>query len=64
VVKAVDYLMKAADKARSHYAYSEATRFCAEAIEILDRHGEATDEKAWALEARFRHRSSERSRKG
>jgi class 3 adenylate cyclase/pimeloyl-ACP methyl ester carboxylesterase len=49
--KAVDYLLKAADKARSHYAYPEATRFCAEAIEILDRHESATDQKVRALEA-------------
>jgi class 3 adenylate cyclase/pimeloyl-ACP methyl ester carboxylesterase len=49
--KAVDYLLKAADKARSHYAYSEATRFCTEAIEILDRHGRTTEEKVRALEA-------------
>ena len=48
--KAVDYLVKAADKARSRYAYPEATRFCAEAIEILDRHGGAADEQVRALE--------------
>ena len=49
--KAVDYLLKSADKARSNYAYPEATRLCAEAIEILDRDGGATDEKVRALEA-------------
>jgi class 3 adenylate cyclase/pimeloyl-ACP methyl ester carboxylesterase len=49
--RAVDYLLKAADKARSRHAYPEAARFCAEAIEILDRHGGAPEEKARALEA-------------
>jgi hypothetical protein len=42
--KAVDYLVKAADKARSRYAYPEATRFCAEAIEIqIDTEGLPTN---------------------
>jgi class 3 adenylate cyclase/pimeloyl-ACP methyl ester carboxylesterase len=48
--KAVEYLLKAAEKARSQYAYPEATRFCAEAIEILDRHGGAAEETVRALE--------------
>jgi predicted ATPase len=48
--KALDYLLKAADQARARYAYPEATGHCTEAIEILDRHGGATDEKRRACE--------------
>ena len=48
--KAVDYLFKAADKARLRYAYKEASRRCAEALEILDRQDGATTEKVRALE--------------
>jgi len=48
--KAVDNLLNAADKARNHYAYHEASRRCTEAIEILDRQGGATAETVRALE--------------
>ncbi len=49
--KAADYLLKAADKARSRHAYPEAAGFCAEVIEILDRHGGTSEDKVQALEA-------------
>jgi pimeloyl-ACP methyl ester carboxylesterase len=49
--KAIEYLLKGGTKARSHYAYPEATRFFAEAIEIQNRHGGAIEEKVQALEA-------------
>ncbi|MFQ5946585.1 MAG: alpha/beta fold hydrolase, partial [Anaerolineae bacterium] len=49
--KAVDYLLKAAEKARAQYAYPEGARQCVEAIEILERQGGAAEAKLRALEA-------------
>jgi class 3 adenylate cyclase/pimeloyl-ACP methyl ester carboxylesterase len=48
--KAVHYLLAAADKARAQYAYGEAIRHCADAIDILGRHGGADAIKAAAHE--------------
>jgi class 3 adenylate cyclase/pimeloyl-ACP methyl ester carboxylesterase len=49
--KAVEYLLKAADQARSRFAYAEAVRYCEEAIDILERHGGAPDAMMCACEA-------------
>jgi len=49
--RAVRYLVRAADKARGHYAFRQATRFLADALDIMDRHGGETRGRAEALEA-------------
>ncbi len=48
--KAVEYLLKAADKARGRFAYSQATQYCLQATEILAQHGGTSDEKVQTLE--------------
>lgn len=49
--KAVQYLLKAAAKARAVFAYVEASQFAEEATQILERHGGAPEDCVRALEA-------------
>jgi class 3 adenylate cyclase/pimeloyl-ACP methyl ester carboxylesterase len=49
--KAVDYRLKAADQARSRFAYAEAVRYCEEAIDFLERHSGTNDTMVCACEA-------------
>lgn len=49
--KAAEYLIRAAGKARGRFAYAEATRFCAEATEILERQGGDASDSLEAFEA-------------
>jgi class 3 adenylate cyclase/pimeloyl-ACP methyl ester carboxylesterase len=48
--QAVDYLLKSALKARATFDYPEGSRFCAEAIEILQRNRRAPAEQSRAHE--------------
>jgi class 3 adenylate cyclase/pimeloyl-ACP methyl ester carboxylesterase len=48
--KAADYLLKAATKARAQFAFPEAARFAAQAVEILGRHGGGADARVTAAE--------------
>jgi pimeloyl-ACP methyl ester carboxylesterase len=48
--KAVAYRLKAADQARARFAYAEATRYCEEALGILERHGGTTEAMLQACE--------------
>jgi class 3 adenylate cyclase/pimeloyl-ACP methyl ester carboxylesterase len=48
--KAADYLLKSALKARGQFNYGDATRLCAEAIDVLERHGGEKGDLAVALE--------------
>jgi pimeloyl-ACP methyl ester carboxylesterase len=49
-VKAADYLLKSAAKARASFDYPAGSRFCADAVEILQRMGGATGALARARE--------------
>jgi class 3 adenylate cyclase/pimeloyl-ACP methyl ester carboxylesterase len=49
--KAVDYLLRASDKARAQFAYTDASRYASDAVEILERHGASAADKLRALEA-------------
>lgn len=49
--KAVDYRLQAADQARSRFAYTQAARYCEEAIDILEQRDGANDAMVHACEA-------------
>ena len=49
--KAIEYLLRAADKTRARFDYAQAARFCRDAIEILERHSGGSEDVGRACEA-------------